>query len=288
MASWTCSKCTFINDEGSDENDTCLMCQEPRYDESAANDNVSSAAVKGLCREKSIRLNFSSNPRRDKSGMISASDSIMALGNMSFAAWESDRKQWTCKACTFTNEPRFLVCGACGMAEGAVAVEDELIKSGLQRMSLPSAHAFLLKAVHKQLDSDREDNLRHERALELIQDLNEEDCACETSKREKEIAAVKVAKIADQKEGSAIDKAREHVESLERIQQAEEKELADMACTIEKWQVRLREEPNEEQHQEMVRQEALLNRLLEDWEDRGKELISLRMRVDGCMGEVAK
>mmetsp|Transcript_26827 Transcript_26827/g.57045 ORF Transcript_26827/g.57045 Transcript_26827/m.57045 type:complete len:309 (-) Transcript_26827:201-1127(-) len=269
---WTCGKCTFINDESSDEDEKCMVCQEPRK-----NSTGSIAASRGMSRtdfNQSMRISDLS-----KDGAPARGDSIAALGNMSFAAWESDRKAWTCKACTFTNEPRFLMCGACGMAEGSSAVEDELIKLGLQKMSLHSAHEFLIKTVHKQLDSDREDQLRRDRAVELLRDHIKEECAYEEAENAE-------ADDQNQKESLAFAKAREHIGTLERIQQAEREEHQNMLFTIEQWRVTLREEPNDEQEREMERQEALLDHLLKEWEDREKELRRVRLRLDGNLASI--
>mmetsp|Transcript_38460 Transcript_38460/g.69318 ORF Transcript_38460/g.69318 Transcript_38460/m.69318 type:complete len:291 (+) Transcript_38460:94-966(+) len=286
ISTWTCSKCTFINDEGSDEADKCMICQEPRKSSSAADDDASDTAIDDAS-DAAIRgssckiIRFSDDVKEGDS----RKDSMSALGNMSFAAWESDRKSWTCKACTFVNEPRFLMCGACGMAEGSCdAVKDELIALGLRRMSLCSAHEFLMSAVHKQLDSDREDKLRHERAVELLKEQIAEDYVC--TKVEEQLTAIEIAETNDQKPSSANAKARKHIETLERIQQAERGEHEEMLFTIDQWQMALREEPNEEQEQEMHKQEELLDRLLKEWEDRENELRQLRMRLEGDMASI--
>ena len=259
VSTWTCSKCTFINDEGSDETDKCIMCQGLRDSPSILDDpttaNVSETVYSNFASSSSVssevskrkdppeeRLSsahtdcahdssdstdaaikwtrgssatsggdsnetgdISSNPSgsyssdrlsslrrfttdsdtslrfstlmhdleeekanneggndRAHSSMsmhdfeegkkngggggyrASAQGSMSHLGNMSFAAWEADRKHWTCEVCTFKNEPRFLMCGGCGMAEGCTAIEDELIAKGLERMPLSKAQDFLV------------------------------------------------------------------------------------------------------------------------------------------------
>lgn len=263
VSTWTCSKCTFINDEGSDETDKCIMCQglrdspsilddpttanafETVYSNFASSSSVSSevskrkdppeerlssahtdcahdssdstdAAIKWtrgssatsggdsnetgdissnrsgsynsdrlsslrrFTTESDTSLRFSTlmhdleeekanneggNDRAHSSMSMhdleegkkngggggyraSAQGSMSHLGNMSFAAWEADRKHWTCEVCTFKNEPRFLMCGGCGMAEGCTAIEDELISKGLERMPLSKAQDFLVSLCY--------------------------------------------------------------------------------------------------------------------------------------------
>ena len=94
-----------------------------------------------IASDAAVKFALPKNEEEDDSSAISQRKrgSMSRLGNMSFAAWEEDRIQWVCNACTFVNEPRFLMCGACGMAEGSAAIEVELIAQGLRRMSLGQA-----------------------------------------------------------------------------------------------------------------------------------------------------
>ena len=84
----------------------------------------------------------------------------------------------------------------------------------------------------------------------------------------------------EQKQSTAMTKAREHIETLERIQQAEKEEHDEMQFTIEQWRVALRAEPNEEQQVQLNRQEELLNSSLKEWDDREQELRQLRKRLE--------
>ena len=164
---WECTKCTFINNEDSGDPDKCMMCQNPRdsksvtrrkdpteeYHNREMNDTTdtvrdsiaSDAAVKFTLPQNEEEDDDSSSVKRysdlTNGGDISQQKrgSMSRLGNMSFAAWEEDRTKWVCNACTFVNEPRFLMCGACGMAESSVAIDGELIAQGLRRMSLGRA-----------------------------------------------------------------------------------------------------------------------------------------------------
>eukprot|EP00580_Thalassiosira_gravida_P020126 CAMPEP_0201676396 /NCGR_PEP_ID=MMETSP0494-20130426/41666_1 /ASSEMBLY_ACC=CAM_ASM_000839 /TAXON_ID=420259 /ORGANISM="Thalassiosira gravida, Strain GMp14c1" /LENGTH=303 /DNA_ID=CAMNT_0048159103 /DNA_START=44 /DNA_END=955 /DNA_ORIENTATION=+ len=299
ISTWTCVKCTFINEECDDGEDECMMCQEPRKGSSATDDDDDSDTdALGELRQSNFNGSFDfsdlsptagfSEPTAARQGNLT-NDSLAALGNMSFAAWESDRKAWTCNACTFVNEPRFLICGACGMAEGtaSVVVKDELISLGLQQMTLSSAHEFLMKAVHKQLDSDREETLREERAMELLHELKEENCADDdASNGEGNFTAFGVLGTDDQKPSSAFTKAMKHVETLERIQKAEGQEHEEMEFTLQQWQVELLEDPCDEQTKEMLSQKISLERLTKEWDDRELEIQKLRMRLEGHQASV--
>jgi len=287
ISTWACVKCTFINEECDDGEDECMMCQEPRKGSSASDDDDSSDAdALGELRESMLNGSFEFSDlslTAAKKGNL-MNDSLAALGNMSFAAWESDRKSWTCNACTFVNEPRFLMCGACGMAEGtaSMVVKDELISLGLQQMTLPSASEFLMKAVHKQLNSEREEKLREERAVELLHELKEEDRADDdASNVEENFSAIGVLGPDDQKPNSAFTKAMKHVETLERIQKAERQEHEEMEFTIQQWIAELREDPCDEQIKEALHQKNSLERLTKEWGDREQEIQKLRMRLEG-------
>lgn len=173
------------------------------------------------------------------------------------------------------------------MSEGSVAgagaaIEDELISLRLEQMDLHSAQEILTKCVHEQLRSDQEDQLRHERAVELLKELKE-DGSSNSSKFEEQLESIAIAGTTNRKQGSATEKARKHIETLEQIQQAERSEHEEMLFTIEQWRAALREEPNDEQEEEMERQQELLDRLSKEWEDKGKELRQLRMRLNGTV-----
>jgi len=142
-----------------------------------------------------------------------------------------------------------------------------------------------MNAVHKQLGSDQEDKLRHERAVEVLSEKIKSEYAYDASRFEKQITSLDFDE-ADQKPSSAMAKAREHIETLERIQQTESEEHDEMLFTIRKWRAALRKEPNEEQEQHLRRQEKLLNRLFKEWDDREKELRQLRMRLDGNLASI--
>ena len=147
---WECTKCTFINNEDSGDPDKCMMCQNPR--ESSINsrkdpteechtretNDTTDTVRDSIASDAAVKFTLPQNEEED-SRMAQKRGSMSRLGNMSFAAWEEDRIQWVCNACTFVNEPRFLMCGACGMAESSVAIDDELIAQGLRRMSLGRA-----------------------------------------------------------------------------------------------------------------------------------------------------
>ena len=154
ISKWECNKCTFINHESN----KCTMCQNPRVSRKDPTDeyhiretNDTSDAVRdSIASDAAVKFTLPQNEEEDDSSLINRSSmegrdisqqkrgSMSRLGNMSFAAWEIDRTQWVCNACTFVNEPRFLMCGACGMAESSVAIDDELAQ-GLRRMSLGKA-----------------------------------------------------------------------------------------------------------------------------------------------------
>jgi len=238
-------------------------------------------------------------------------DSLSALGNMSFAAWESNRQSWKCGACTFVNEPRYLMCGACGMSEGSISeecVEDELIQLGLQRMSLGAAQNFLMNAVHKQLDEDAIEGLQQERADELlkvqmrdVQERELEEASLEASRRlaaeegtfssnTDEIPNVQQSSMTSSTSSTSTSCPRKNIqkqiETLERIQRAEKLEHDEMFSTLEHWQLALTEEPDAEQEVELARQGEMLQKLVTEWKDRETELHHLRMRLEGDLAIV--
>ena len=160
---WECTKCTFINNEDSGDPDKCMMCQNPReskinsrkvpteeYHIRETND-ITDTVRDSIASDAAVKFTLPQNEEEDDSSLMNSYSmesrdtshqkrgSMSRLGNMSFAAWEEDRTKWVCNACTFVNEPRFLMCGACGMAESSVAIDDELIAQGLRRMSLGRA-----------------------------------------------------------------------------------------------------------------------------------------------------
>ena len=249
VSGWTCSKCTFINDNNDDENnDKCTICREPRTD----NHGGSSTHRDSLRRSIQFsELVLRSGHQREEDGnefrrSATKRDSITALGNMSFAAWESDRRSWACKACTFVNEPRYLICGGCGMGEGSsCVVEDELITYGLSHLSLSTAQQFLIDNVQAQLNNDREDHLRKERIMELVDDQIRLECANKNglSNRKATNSNDEEEVEVDQEKIVKIMKTREHIEKLERIQAAEKEEHEEMLFTLEQWRVALRADP---------------------------------------------
>lgn len=322
---WTCRKCTFINDAeegiGDDEPEKCLMCQESRRFSMSSDGSLGLgdrdaevAAIRGeliaACDNKGIRLtDVSTTPRfttrtthtkeydgdgddRDhtpKTAPVTPKreDSTAARRNMSFAAWKSERLSWKCKACTFVNEPNHLMCGACGMAEGSAGVEDEI--KGLSRLSLRSAQNFLVNAVHKQLDSDREEQLMHDRAVELLKEEIKEKHASKFSGGQ--LTAMDIARSAEddrrnKRRRTSVEKAREHLETLERIQQAERDEHEEMAFTIAQWRLELMSEPNDKQEKEMHKQEEQLKHFKNEWNAREEELRQLRMRLEGNLASI--
>jgi len=144
ISTWQCDKCTFINNESN----KCMMCQNPRvsrkdteeYHIRETND-ITDTVRDSIASDAAVKFTLPQNEDDDYDRDISQQKrgSMSRLDNMSFAAWEEDRTKWVCNACTFVNEPRFLMCGACGMAESSVAIDDELISQGLRRMSLGQA-----------------------------------------------------------------------------------------------------------------------------------------------------
>ena len=76
------------------------------------------------------------------------------------------------------------------------------------------------------------------------------------------------------------EKAREHIETLERIQKAEREEHCDMLFTLEQWQAALELEPdkNKEHQAQVQKQQAQLDCLMREWREREEELQKLRKR----------
>mmetsp|Transcript_29385 Transcript_29385/g.59287 ORF Transcript_29385/g.59287 Transcript_29385/m.59287 type:complete len:301 (-) Transcript_29385:163-1065(-) len=287
-SSWICNKCTFLNEGGIEEGGqvNCGLCQELRDDDftkvpSDSNNNSSVAPTRDQARV-SIKLSdldqshtynssmkFSdldtnnSISRHSQGSNLTGGNSLMALGNMSFAAWELDRRKWTCKACTFVNEPRFLMCGACGMAEGSSGIEDELITAGLGHMSLSNAQQFLMDNIQGQLNCDREDELRNERVAELIE------AQIEDEKRKY-----------DEEMDSKTAKAWQDIHVLERVQAAEKGEHEEMRHMLEQWRDHLNENEDEEQEIALKRQEALLEDLKKEWRSREENLQKIKQRLE--------
>ena len=148
------------------------------------------------------------------------------------------------------------------MPEGSLKV-DPVIALELQRLSLKSAQELVLKTANEQIDDNVEEKLRHERAVELL-------------KRQIRDAADE----RDQKSSSLMN-ARQHIENLDIIQQAEKVELDEMQSTILQWRVALRKKPNKEEENEIRRQEKLLQLSIKEWQERENELTQLKMRLDG-------
>ncbi len=265
----------------------CGLCEELRDEEytavpSNSNNNPSAAMLTRDQARVSIKLsdldqshtynnsmkfsdleNNHSYSHNSQGTSLTGGHSLAALGNMSFAAWESDRRKWTCKACTFVNEPRFLMCGACGMAEGSSGIEDELITVGLGHMSLSDAQQFLMDNIQEQLNCDREDKLRNERVAELIE------AQIEDEKRK-----------CDEEMDSKTAKAWHDIHVLERVQAAEKGEHEEMKLMLGQWRDHLDENEDEEQERELNRQEALLNDLKREWSAREENIQEMKRRLE--------
>lgn len=286
---WICNKCTFLNEGGVDEGGqvNCGLCQELRDDDftTGPSNSKNTSSVDMPTRDQarvSIKLSdldqshtfnnslkFSdlvtnnSISHHSQGSNLTREGSLVALGNMSFAAWESDRRKWICKACTFVNEPRFLMCGACGMAEGSSGIEDELITAGLGHMSLSNAQQFLMDNIQEQLNCDREDKLRNERVAELIE------AQIEDEKRK-----------CDEEMDSKTAKAWQDIHVLERVQAAEKGEHEEMMLMLEQWRDHLNENGDDEQERELKRQEALLEDLKKEWRSREENIQKMKQRLE--------
>lgn len=121
-------------------------------------------------------LNFLALPSKSPT-KLNNRDSISQLCHMSFGAWEDDRKTWVCKLCTFENAPRFLVCGACGVREGAVNIveTDDAITSGLQGMRLTDSQKFLTSTLNNELQNHGEMKTKREHSEECTDIKNDRD-----------------------------------------------------------------------------------------------------------------
>jgi len=84
----------------------------------------------------------------------------------------------------------------------------------------------------------------------------------------------------EQKKSSETAKAKEHIETLERIQKAEREEHCDMLFTLEQWKLELESDKNKEQQALVEKQEAQLDRLMKEWREREEELQKLRKRLE--------
>ncbi|KAL3785477.1 hypothetical protein HJC23_008287 [Cyclotella cryptica] len=261
-STWTCRVCTFVNEnnDGGKE-DICTMCENRRRAVRTSNASLRQS----ICLADAFRRGSSYDGQRA---------SISKLCNMSFAAWESDRQPWVCKTCTFENGPRYLMCGGCGIAEGAISVSDDsLISSGLEGMSLGSAQKYLFDAIHRELDDFQEENLRKERLVELL----DEEIKAEAYQR----ALSSYADIEQAEENCKIEKLRKHIETLEKLQDAELEEHDNMAFTIELWRDKLNAEPNARELQQLIEQEEMLEKLVKEWTEREKEIEQMRLRLEG-------
>lgn len=129
--------------------------------------------------------------------------------------------------------------------------------------TLDTHREFLINTIHKQLSKEEEDDIRHQRAVELLT---------------KRISA----EPSEQKKSSETTKAREHIETLERIQKAEREEHCDMLFTLQQWRAALELEPdkNKEQQAQIKKQELQLDCLMMEWREREKELQKLRKRLE--------
>lgn len=160
------------------------------------------------------------------------------------------------------------------MAEGATGVEgDDIIASGLGRMSLGAAQKYLFDAIHKELNDVREEKLRQERVAEL---LNEE-IKSEVSER----STLSREDTECVEENGNIEKLRKQIETLEKLQDAELAEHDNMVYAIEIWRDKLKTEPDEREEQQLFQQEEMLEKLVKEWTERAQEIKHMRMRLDG-------
>lgn len=147
------------------------------------------------------------------------------------------------------------------MLEGSLAV-DPFIALRLQQMSLNYAQEMAVKTANEQLDDELEGKLRHERAVELLKQQ------------------ILDAEETEQKSSALVNKARQHIENLDIIQQAEKEEYDEMLSTIEQWRAALRKQPNEEEENKMHRQEELLQLSIKEWQERDNELSQLKTGLE--------
>ena len=108
------------------------------------------------------------------------------------------------------------------------------------------------------MDDELEGKLRHERAVELLKQQ------------------ILDAEETEQKSSALVNKARQHIENLDIMQQAEKEESDEMLSTIEQWRAALRKQPNEEEENKMQRQEELLQLSIKEWQERDNELSQLK------------
>jgi len=122
---------------------------------------------------------------------------------------------------------------------------------------------FLINTIHKQLSKEEEDDIRHQRAVELLSTSISDEPSHD-----------------EQMQSSETAKAREHIETLERIQKAEREEHCDMLFTLEQWKLELEPDKNKEQQEQVKKQEMQLDCLMMEWREREKELQKLRKRLE--------
>ena len=160
------------------------------------------------------------------------------------------------------------------MAEGATGVsDDDIIASGLGGMSLGAAQKFLFDAIHKELNDVREEKLRKERIVELLEEEIKSDVSERSALSSKDTECVE--------EIDKIEKLRKQIETLENLQDAELAEHDNMVFTIELWRDKLKTEPNEREQQQLFQQEEMLEKLVKEWTERAEEIEQMRMRLDG-------
>ena len=190
---WECHACTFNNEDN--EAEACMICGTPRRGKTGAKNCLSKRDVFLPCdsppkqfqdsishldfspakqfQESISHLDFSASSNSTKR----EGDSISNLCHMSFAAWEDDRQAWTCKLCTFENGPRYLVCGGCGVEEGASNVvkdvasiiKDATTASKPTRTTLRSSQKHVTRIINEELESHWESKLK----LEEVEELND-------------------------------------------------------------------------------------------------------------------
>eukprot|EP00956_Cyclotella_meneghiniana_P019578 scaffold33694_cov98-Cyclotella_meneghiniana.AAC.5 len=173
---WVCHACTFENED--DEASVCMVCETARRgkqitygnnsdvpEESHTKIDVDDIFELGNMSMSNDELFLPKKP--PKSGTQNSNDSISQLAHMSFAAWEDDRGPWTCNLCTFKNEARFLICGACGVAEGAQNIlEDGEVAEGLKKFELNTSQDFLTKTMNKELHQTSQKKISVEKESE--------------------------------------------------------------------------------------------------------------------------
>ncbi|KAL7476053.1 hypothetical protein ACHAW6_001933 [Cyclotella cf. meneghiniana] len=252
-STWTCRAYTFSNcNKDSNKRDACTMCGTSCRSLRTSNPFLRES----MCLADAFRCDTSSS---------SQPEIISKLCNMLFAAWESNHQSWVYKRCTFENGPRYLMCGECGMAEGATGVEgDDIIASGLGGMSLGAAQKYLFDAVHKELNDVREEKLQQERVAELF----DEEIKSEVSER----CTLSSEDTEYLEENDNIEKLRKQIETLEKLQDAELAEHDNMVYAIEIWCNKLKTKPDKREEQQLFQHKEMLEKSVKEWMERTQEI----------------